>query len=87
MICEMAPLVIQEAFACGKPVLVSNFIKYDVEKLKVGLHFNYEIPGDFKNKFSMMRHTNFPGLNNFEPLSFTEVAQRHIDLYNKSLLN
>ena len=88
-VCEMAPLVLEEAFASNIPVLVSNYIQLDIEIKRLGVKFDYNVKFDFETKFNYMRtfkeKSSFKGLNSFKPISFNEVADLHISLYSSSL--
>jgi glycosyltransferase involved in cell wall biosynthesis len=84
---EMASLVIQEALAVGKPVLVSDFIRSNVEMEKTGLKFSYE-KNDFLVRMKEMRsrlmdNEIFIGIPNASLVTFKQVAEKHLLLYNK----
>lgn len=83
-VCEMGPLVLYEAKACGIPVLVSENIRENVKSLEVGLKFNYDRVNDFMDKFNIMRKSSkdlFKGLSSFSPNSLEEVGRLHLKAY------
>jgi glycosyltransferase involved in cell wall biosynthesis len=89
---EMSPLVIQEAFAVGLPVIASN-VYGNAEQIihdKNGLLFRFNDPLDLK--FQIERCINESTLlddmskNIIPPRSFDDVTEEYIKLY-KSLLN
>ena len=90
-ITEMAPLVIQEAFAAGLPVIASNVygnaeqIKHDVN----GLLFKFNDSADLLKQLQRCINEKdlLPNLssNILPPRSFKEVANEHIKLYNSLL--
>ncbi len=91
VICEMSPLVIQEAFAAGIPVLASN-VYGNAEQItdgKNGWLFNFNDSNDLKNKLEQL--INDPSLienaKQYIPTvkTFSEVANEHTQLY-KSIL-
>ena len=90
-ITEMSPLVIQEAFAAGIPVIASN-VYGNAEQIKHGVNgllFNFNDPADLlkqlqrcideKELLSNLSRNILP------PRSFEEVANNHIKLYNSLL--
>ncbi len=91
-ISEMSPLVIQEAFAAGIPVLASN-VYGNAEQIQHnynGLLFDYNNVDDLK--LQILRCVNEEDLlmnltkNITFPKSFRDVGNQYLDLY-KSLLN
>ncbi|MBY0476816.1 MAG: glycosyltransferase [Chitinophagaceae bacterium] len=88
---EMSPLVIQEAFAAGVPVLASDVygnaepIKHNVN----GLLFRFKDISSLKEQ--LLRCINEPALlqelkmNIMPPRSFREVGDAYADLYNEVL--
>ncbi len=88
---EMSPLVIQEAFAAGIPVIASNVygnaeqIKHDVN----GLLFKFNDSVDLLKQLQRCINEKdlLPNLssNILPPRSFEEVANEHIKLYNSLL--
>jgi glycosyltransferase involved in cell wall biosynthesis len=89
---EMSPLVIQEAFASGIPVIASN-VYGNTEQIKHGVNgllFNFNDPADLLKQ--LQRCIDEKDLlfnlskNILQPRSFEEVANDHIKLY-KSLLS
>lgn len=84
-ITEMAPLVVQEAAALRKPVLVSEFIRIDVERKRIGLRFSFAMKGDFAVKMNQMRvkviNGSFTSIDRSALLTFEQVAEKHISLY------
>ncbi|MEY4573017.1 MAG: hypothetical protein RLZ10_2287 [Bacteroidota bacterium] len=89
---EMNPLVIQEAFEAGIPVIASNVYGNSEQIIheKNGLLFKYNDVKDLQNQ--IVRCIKEPSLvNNLsqnikKPYSFTEVANKYYDLY-KTLLS
>ena len=88
---EMSPLVIQEAFAAGLPVIASN-VYGNAEQIKHGVNgllFNFNDPADLlkqlqrcideKELLSNLSRNILP------PRSFEEVANDHVKLYNSLL--
>lgn len=88
-ITEMAPLVVQEAIASNKPVLVSDYIRDDVEKEGTGLKFSFEKVGDFLKKMKEIRGRLRPfiTINNARSLTFEQVAADHIFIYRDRKMN
>ena len=91
-ITEMSPLVIQEAFSAGLPVIASN-VYGNAEQIKHnfnGLLFNFNESNDLLKQ--MRRCLDEKDLlqslskNIKPPRSFDEVGEEHLRLY-KSLLN
>lgn len=89
---EMSPIVIQEAFAAGIPVLASN-VYGNAEQIQHnynGLLFDYNNVDDLK--LQLLRCINEEDLlenltkNIANPKSFRDVGSEYLDLY-KSLLN
>lgn len=89
---EMSPLVIQEAFAAGIPVLASN-VYGNAEQIRHnhnGLLFDFNDVDDLR--IQLLRCINETSLlddlskNIKNPRSFKEVGKEYVDLY-KSLLN
>lgn len=89
---EMSPLVIQEAFAAGIPVIASN-VYGNAEQISHnhnGLLFEFNNVNDLREQ--ILRCINEPSLfqdltqNIKPPRSFKEVGKEYVDLY-KSLLN
>jgi glycosyltransferase involved in cell wall biosynthesis len=89
---EMSPLVIQEAFAAGIPVVASN-VYGNAEQIfhnHNGLLFEFNNVNDLQEQ--IIRCINEPSLlqdltNNVKPpRSFEEVGREYLDLY-KNLLN
>ena len=88
VICEMSPLVIQEAFAAGIPVIASDVYgnAEQIEHGKNGWLFPFKnatalfkIVNDLllhPEKFSLAK-TNLPPVS-----SFTNLAQKHLQLYH-----
>lgn len=86
---EMSPLVIQEAFAAGIPVMASN-VYGNAEQItdgKNGWLFNFKDSVDLKNKLQMLvdepslieaAKKNIPAVRSFE-----EVASEYISLYHE----
>ncbi len=89
---EMSPLVIQEAFAAGIPVLASNVHgnSEQIQHGQNGLLFQFNNVADLRSK--LLRCIEEPSLlenlskNIKPPRSFEEVGQDYFTLY-KSLLN
>ena len=88
-VCEMAPLVFQEAFVCGVPVLISNYIREDIVSKKLGLQFDYNKENDFDQKFNFIRSAKrdilFSGLSNYKKSSFEDVAIKQLGLYKAAI--
>jgi glycosyltransferase involved in cell wall biosynthesis len=91
VICEMSPLVIQEAFAAGIPVLASN-VYGNAEQItdgKNGWLFNFGDRLDLKNKLQKL--IDYPHIikNAKEEImpvkSFEMVADEHEKIYKKIL--
>ncbi len=91
VICEMSPLVIQEAHAVGVPVVASN-VYGNIEQIidgENGWIFNFNDSNDLKNKLE--RLIADPSLigkakKNIEPVkSFEVVAEEHEILYKEIL--
>ena len=91
VICEMSPLVIQEAFAAGVPVLASN-VYGNAEQIKDGENgwlFKFNDSNDLKNKLQLL--INEPLLiekarQHITPVkSFETVADEHEKLYKEIL--
>ena len=89
LICEMSPLVIQEAFAAGLPVLASN-VYGNAEQIKDGENgwlFKFNDVYDLKNKLQLL--INDPLLiekasEHITPVkSFETVADEHEKLYRE----
>ena len=88
---EMSPLVIQEAFAAGLPVIASNVygnaeqIKHEVN----GLLFKFNDSNDLLKQLQRCIDEKelLPTLSNniLPPRSFEDVAKEHIMLYNSLL--
>lgn len=88
---EMSPLVIQEAFAAGLPVIASNVygnaeqIKHEVN----GLIFKFNDSNDLLKQLQRCIDEKelLPKLSNniLPPRSFEDVAKEHIMLYNSLL--
>ncbi len=92
VICEMSPMVIQEAFAACIPVLASN-VYGNAEQItdgKNGWLFNFHDCNDLKNKLQQL--INEPSLikkarQHIAPVkSFETVAEEHALLYKEILL-
>jgi glycosyltransferase involved in cell wall biosynthesis len=89
---EMSPLVIQEAFKAGIPVIASNVYgnSEQISHNTNGLLFEFNNVNDLREQ--IIRCINEPSLlrnltkNIKPPRSFNEVGREYIDLY-KSLLN
>jgi glycosyltransferase involved in cell wall biosynthesis len=88
-VCEMAPLVFQEAFACRVPVLISNYIREDIVSKKLGLQFDYNKENDFDEKFNFIRSARrdilFSGLSEYKKSSFEDVAITQLGLYKVAI--
>ena len=91
VICEMSPLVIQEAFAAGIPVLASN-VYGNAEQIKNGENgwlFNFNDSIDLKNKIQML--SNNPeiirqAVAKIQPVkSFAAVADEYENVYKDVL--
>ena len=90
-VCEMSPLVIQEAFAAGIPVLASNVYgnTEQIEDGENGWLFNFKDITDLKNKIENLIIN--PTLINDAVLkikavkSFETIAEEHISLYEQIL--
>ena len=91
-VCEMSPLVIQEAFAAGTPVLASN-VYGNAEQIidgENGWLFKFKDVSDLKNKIEYL--VAKPALIDNARLkikavkSFKTIAEEHIFLYEKNLL-
>ena len=91
-ITEMSPLVIQEAFAAGLPVIASN-VYGNAEQITHGINgllFNFNDPNDLLKQ--LKRCIDEKDLlqslskNIKPPRSFVELGNEHLQLY-KSLLN
>lgn len=85
---EMAPLVLAEARAVQLPVLVSNFIRDDIERLNLGLKFDYFKDGDFQTQFLRMSHllnTQVFHHNEENVITFEELAIVHLGHYKNAL--
>jgi glycosyltransferase involved in cell wall biosynthesis len=87
--CEMAPLVIQEAFAAGLPVLASN-VQGNAEQIIMGVNgwlFNYNDSNSLnvilQDIIESPEKIDLIKKNISMPLSFAEVAKEHNLLYNK----
>ena len=89
VICEMSPLVIQEAFAAGVPVLASN-VYGNAEQITDGENgwlFKFNDVNDLKNKLQQL--INDPLLIEKASLhiapvkSFDTVADEHEKLYKE----
>jgi glycosyltransferase involved in cell wall biosynthesis len=90
---EMSPLVIQEAFAAGLPVLASD-VKGNVEQVKNnenGWLFQLDDENDLKNKLESLINNprmidkaceKLPSINTFE-----KVGADHIELYDTVINN
>jgi len=90
--CEMAPLVIQEAFAAGLPVLASN-VQGNAEQIVSGVNgwlFNYNdsssLEAILQDIIEFPEELEVIKKNISMPLPFEEVAKEHNRLYNKILL-
>lgn len=83
-ITEMASLVIQEALAKKKPVLVSEYIRDEIENNNLGIKFSFA-KGNFASKMKDMRARIMIGayntVNKAMLLSFEDVAEKHIEEY------
>ncbi|MEO6719119.1 MAG: glycosyltransferase [Ferruginibacter sp.] len=88
---EMSPLVIQEAFAAGIPVLASD-VYGNAEQIKDGINgwlFKFKSSADLQNKLT--RLIDQPGLINEAKKAvpatkaFAEVASQYYELYNSIL--
>jgi glycosyltransferase involved in cell wall biosynthesis len=91
-ITEMSPLVIQEAFAAGLPVIASN-VYGNAEQITHGINgllFNFNDPQDLLKQLRRCLDENdllqSLSKNIKPPRSFEEVGKEHMHLY-KSLLN
>jgi glycosyltransferase involved in cell wall biosynthesis len=89
---EMSPLVIQEAFAMGLPVIASN-VYGNAEQIihdKNGLLFRFNDASDLKYQIERCIHESTlldqMSKNIMPPRSFEDVTEEYIELYN-SLLN
>ncbi len=91
VICEMSPLVIQESFAAGIPVLASN-VCGNAEQIRDGKNgwlFKFNDSSDLKNKLQQL--LNDPSLiekakQQIAPVkSFEKVAEAHDKLYKEIL--
>ena len=88
---EMSPLVIQEAFAAGIPVIASN-VYGNAEQIKHGVNgllFKFNHSEDLLKQLQRCIHekdllSNL-SKNILPPRSFEEVANEHIKLYNSLL--
>ena len=88
---EMSPLVIQEAFAAGIPVIASN-VYGNAEQIKHGVNgllFKFNDTADLLKQLQRCIHEkdllrNLSS-NILPPRSFEEVANEHIKLYNSLL--
>nr|MDX3810309.1 glycosyltransferase family 4 protein [Bosea sp. (in: a-proteobacteria)] len=86
---ENSPIVIQEAFFHGRPILASNLggMAEKITDEVDGLHFRSSSPEDLVD--CMVRALTEPGLwdrlrNGIKrPLSHRECAQTHLDLYRR----
>jgi glycosyltransferase involved in cell wall biosynthesis len=90
---EMSPLVIQEAFTAGIPVLASN-VYGNAEQITDGLNgwlFNCNDANDLEKKLQILINKpfmlaeatkHFPVLN-----TFTNVANDHLKLYGSIIQN
>lgn len=87
-ICEMAPLVIGEAFSLHIPVLVSKFIREEILP-EQGVKFSYDVQDDFADKFNFMRKHSREmkkrGFKAHRPNSFLQVAEKHLQIYSEAL--
>jgi glycosyltransferase involved in cell wall biosynthesis len=88
----MSPLVIQEAFAMGLPVIASN-VYGNAEQIihdKNGLLFRFNDASDLKYQIERCIHESTlldqMSKNIMPPRSFEDVTEEYIELYN-SLLN
>lgn len=91
-VCEMSPLVIQEAFAAGVPVLASD-VYGNAEQITDGVNgwlFKFKDVADLKNKIELLIQTPSLITNAKEKIptvkSFELVAEEHIALYKKVLV-
>jgi glycosyltransferase involved in cell wall biosynthesis len=90
---EMSPLVIQEAFAAGIPVIGSDVygIAEQVREGVNGLLFRFNDPGSLQNV--LRRIIGDPSLlrkmseNVGDPLQFSEIAMETLNVYNRILEN
>jgi len=90
---EMSPLVIQEAFAAGIPVLASD-VYGNAEQIKDGFNgwlFRFNDSEDLRNKLKILvddpsliakTKKHLPGVNTFE-----NVANHHLKLYDSIIQN
>lgn len=88
---EMSPLVIQEAFAAGIPVIASN-VYGNAEQIKHGINgllFNFNDIDSLKKQIELVLHDKNLLLrlkNNIQfPIYFKEIGQKYKELYNKIL--
>jgi glycosyltransferase involved in cell wall biosynthesis len=88
---EMSPLVIQEAFAAGLPVLASN-VHGNAEQIKHGINgllFKFNDKADLK--YQIEKLINDPSYiqklseNIIKPKPFDNVAEQYLELYNDML--
>jgi glycosyltransferase involved in cell wall biosynthesis len=87
----MSPLVIQEAFAAGLPVIASN-VYGNAEQIKHGVNgflFKFNDTADLLKQLQRCIDEkdllNNLANNILPPRSFDEVANEHITLYNSLL--
>ncbi|GAB2706583.1 glycosyltransferase family 4 protein [Aliiglaciecola aliphaticivorans] len=84
---ENSPMVIQEAFNCGVPLIVSDIggMKEKVEDGVDGLHFRHGSPFDLADKMSLCvndrRLRNQLAANIKAPMSIEECVDRHLSIY------
>lgn len=85
---EMSPLVIQEAFAAGIPVLASNVPGNTelIENGKNGLLFDFSSIEHLSDRITLLiqdrKLVKKMKENISEPASFNEVGKKYFDLYN-----
>jgi glycosyltransferase involved in cell wall biosynthesis len=90
---EMSPLVIQEAFAAGLPVLASNVYgnAEQIQDAENGLLFDFNSKESLQQKLLMLVQQpsliNVLKSNGKMPLSFYEVAKKYETLYQYNCIN
>lgn len=86
---EMAPLVLREANALGKPVLTSTFIRENIEAKKLGITFTYDIKDDLCHKLETIKLRIQDGFFNeitaTNYLTYREVAELHLKYYRHAI--
>lgn len=86
---ETGPLVLEEAVSRRKPVLVSEFIRTDIEAREIGIKFGYGDILDFKRKMlsikNFIKNKRFDLESNSYPLTFRNVADQHIEMYKRCI--